>query len=451
MESPTDPRAEGAMRREIGVLVGVLLVINATIGTGIFKTPAKVARDAGTLSAAFAVWIAGAVIALSGAVTIAELAAALPRTGGIYEWLRRAWGDTAAFLFGWTKLTLLIPSAVGSFARLAAEATASLAGLAPDEGRETRTALAFLALCTGANLIGVRASARQQAAITAAKYAGVALLALVGLLAAAPSSGVPVPPNPPPFATTSTFPGCFAALVSVMWAYDGWADLASLSGEVKNPGRSLPKALLAGTVAIAVVYLLANLGYARVLGIEGLRHSTSGANMAAANLARQSLGHAGERLLGALILISCVGGCMSSLLTGSRVFVPLATDGLFLRSLGRLSPRTAVPSRAVLVSAALGGVYVTVRSFEQLTDAFVIGYFPFYVLAVLAVFELRRAAPDLARPFRIPLYPLPPILFLLGAAALLWSGARDVNGNGLVALLVVAAGLPVMWLWRRRR
>lgn len=446
---PADPRSEAALRREVGVVVGVALVVNATIGTGIFKTPAKVARLAGSLEASFAVWIAGALVALAGALTLAELAAAIPRTGGIYEYLRRTWGPNVAFLFAWTKLTLLIPSAVGSFARLAAEATTALLGLAPDAARDTWVALAFLALAAGANLAGVRTSARQQAVITAAKYGGVALLAGIGLFAAAPTTGVPVPDAAPAFAASPSFAGCFAALVSVMWAYDGWADLSSLSGEVRDPGRSLPRALVAGTLAIAVVYLLANVGYARILGLEGLRRSTTGSNMVAANLASLTLGAAGRSLLSAIVLVSCLGGCMSSLLTGSRVFVPLATDGHALRWLGALSPRTAVPSRAVIVGAALGAVYVTVRSFEQLTEAFVVGYFPFYILAVVAVFRLRRTEPSLPRPFRVPLWPLPPLVFLAGAVALLVGAAGDVDRNGLVAFAVVLVGLPVAWARRQ--
>lgn len=447
-----DPRTEGSMRREIGALLGAALVVNATIGTGIFKTPAKVARLAGSTGATLAVWVAGAVIALCGALTLAELAASLPRTGGVYEYLRRAWGDRVAFVFGWAKLTLLIPSAVGSFAKLAAEAATSLLGLAPDARRDARVALGFLALCAATNLLGVRASARQQAAVTAAKYGGVLLLAAVGLFAAVPARAVAVAaPDAQPFAAAASLAGCFAALVPVMWAYDGWADLASLSGEVRDPGRSLPRALVAGTLAVALVYLAANVGYARVLGLDGLRASTTGSNMAAANLATLTLGAAGRRLLSALVLVSCLGGCMSSLLTGSRVFVPLATDGLFVRWLGALSPRTAVPSRAVVVATLLGAAFVLARSFEQLTEAFVVGYFPFYVLAVLAVFRLRATEPGLARPFRVPLYPLPPLVFLAGAGVLLWGAAQDVDANAKAAFAIVLAGLPLGWLWRRLR
>jgi APA family basic amino acid/polyamine antiporter len=434
------------MRREIGALLGVALVINATIGTGIFKTPAKVARLSGSLTAALVTWGVGGIIALAGALSLAELAAALPRTGGIYEFLRRTYGPQVAFLFGWTKLTLLIPSAVGSFAKLGAESLASLAGWAPDAKRDSRVALIFLVACGAANLFGVRTSARQQAAITFLKYLGVALLAVLGLCLV-PSGSVPPPAKPEHFLTVPTLAGCAAALVSVMWAYDGWADLSSLSGEVRDPARSLPRALFAGTAAIVVVYLAANFGYARALGIDGLRNSTTGDHMAAANLASLTVGVYGRRLLSLIILFSCVGGCMSSILTGTRVFVPLATDGLFVGWLGEVSPKTAVPARAVVVATVLGGIYVSVRSFEQLTEAFVVGYFPFYLLAVAAIFVLRIREPELERPFRVPGFPFTPAIFISGALLLLWGAAADVDRTALIAFAVMALGIPVGWAW----
>ena len=248
--SPSELTGEGALRPAIGVGLGVLLVINATIGTGIFKTPAKVARLSGSMSAALLMWVVGGLIALCGALSLAELAAAMPRAGGIYEYLRRAWGDRVAFVYGWAKLTLLIPSAVGSFAKLTAEAAASLFGWAPDSAREAWVSVALVLLCAIANVVGVRSSAIQQAIVTIAKYLGVAFLGFVGLALTARGAPPPSDAAAPHFNASPTLIGCFGALVSVMWAYDGWADLASLAGETRDPGRTLPRALIAGTIAI---------------------------------------------------------------------------------------------------------------------------------------------------------------------------------------------------------
>jgi amino acid transporter len=439
---------ERRLRRDIGPWLAVLVVVNATIGTGIFRVPAKVARLSGGLAPALGLWVVGAMVALCGAMTLAELAAAMPRAGGLYEYLRRAWHPAVGFLFGWTKLTLLIPSAVGSFAKLAAEATAAFFGLDPNPTRDSFFALALIVGCMAVNLLGVRTSVVQQGAVTLVKYLGVAFLAIVGLTFGVRHALTCNIESSPTFATTPTPSGLFLALVSVMWAYDGWADLASMAGEARNPSRTLPRALIAGTLAIAGVYLAANLGYARAIGLDGLRCSTTGSNMAAANLAYVTLGVAGRRILSSLILVSCVGGCMSSLMTGSRVFVPMAADRVFVGALGRVSAR-GVPWLAVVTSGLMGALYVLFRSFEQLTEAFVVGYFPFYTLGVGAVFVLRRREPQLERPFRVPLYPFVPIVFLVGAAVLMIGALGDADRTALLALGLLALGLPIGWLWRR--
>ncbi|WP_169791406.1 APC family permease [Sandaracinus amylolyticus] len=296
----------------------------------------------------------------------------------------------------------------------------------------------------------MRASAVQQALITTVKYAGVLLLAVLGLLAPLVAGAeVPVPADPPAFASAPTAAGVFAALVAAMWAYDGWADLSSLAGETRDPSRTLPRALVLGTLAVGVAYLLANLGYARVLGVEGLRRSTDGSGMAAAHLATLTLGAAGRALLASLVLVSCVGGCMASLLTNSRTFVPMATDGVFVEWLGRVWARTGVPANAIVVGAILGAAYVSSRSFEQLTNAFVVGYFPFYALAVLGLFRMRAKEPDLPRPFRVPLHPLPAIVFLVGAACVMAGAATGLDGSSVIAAVVIAAGVPVSFVWLR--
>jgi APA family basic amino acid/polyamine antiporter len=449
MVTEAAPTNDG-LERQIGLGLAVAIAVNSTIGTGIFRTPAAVAHHTGSLAGAFAVWILGALIALSGALTLAELAARYPRGGGLYEYIRRAYGRPLAFLLGWTKLTLLIPSAVGSFGRLAAEAAAVLFALPPSEARDDLVALAVIGAAALVNLRGVGQAALVQGVVTAVKYAGVAVLAVVGLTSAwrdVPMASVT--------ATAAPAAGAFhlAALVSVMWAYDGWADLAFVAGEVRDPRRTLPRAFFLGVVAIAAVYLAANVGYATTLGYDGLVASTSGANMVAANVVGRVIGEVGRRGLAALILVSCLGGCMASLLTGSRTLVPMATDGLLPAWLGRTSS-AGVPRAAVAIAGTLGAGYVLVRSFEELTDGFVVGYFPFYVLATCAVFLLRRRDPLGPDDYRVPLYPLTPLVFLVGASLLLFGALIDLSGTALGSFGVMAAGVPVGLAWasyQRRR
>lgn len=436
---------EAALRREIGVFAATAIVVNATIGTGIFRTPAQVLRDAGTMEAALAVWVAGAVIALAGALSIAELAASMPRAGGLYEFLRRLYGPRVAFVYGWTKVILLAPSSVGSFALLAADALLSLTGA--DAAYARPVALGVVLVLGALTLGGVHASAIQQTIVTVMKITGVLALGLLGL--ALPYDVAPSEAPTVAFALAPTALGMASGLVAAMWAYDGWADLAALGGETRAPGRTLPRALLFGTLAVAALYLLVNLAYARVLGEEGLRASGSGSAMAAMRLADLTLGETGRRALSGLVLVSTVGGCMASLLTSSRAFVPMATDGVFFRALGAVEPRRGVPRVAVVSTSLLGCAYVLSSSFESLTDAFVVGYFPFYALAIVALMVLRRREPDLARPFRVPLYPLPPLVFLLGAACVLGGAIGDLSVSSAAAFGIMLSGLPASWLYGR--
>ena len=226
---------ERALRPELGLVAAIALVVNATIGTGIFRTPAAVAQHAGSLPAALGVWVLGALVALAGALSIAELSAALPRAGGIYEPLRRAFGPRVAFVYGFAKITLLAPSAVGSFATLASESIEAFLGLRPERAREVGIALGVLALALAINLLRVRSSGAVQAAVTAVKYGGLAVLALAGL--ALPF--IPTDARAPEAHVTAG--GVLAALVSVMWAYDGWADLASVAAETRDAPRTLPR------------------------------------------------------------------------------------------------------------------------------------------------------------------------------------------------------------------
>ena len=437
---------EAKLRRELGIPLAVAVTVTAMGGTGICRLAPTVRGLAGSSTAALCVWMFGGLVSLCGALCMGELSAAMPRAGGIYEYLRRAYGRPAAFWYGWTRLTLLGPSAAGSFARLAAESFDAMCGFPASATRQTAVASAVLITCTLVNLAGVRTASTGQAVLTALKFLGLVLLGLA-CVSAAPATSAPASAA----ASALTLQGAFAGLVSVMWTYDGWADVSALSAEAKQPGRTLPRALFLGTLAVTVAYVLVNVGYTRVLGEAGIAGAGSGADMVAMRAAEQALGAIGRRTLAALVFASCVGACMVGVLTGSRVFVSMAADGLFLSRLGRVSVRNGSPVPAVLLTSTLGIVYLSIRSFEQLTDSFVVGMFPFYILAVLSLFVLRRREPDLPRPFRTPLAPLVAGIFLVGAVGLLWGALGDVHGVAFAAFGVMLAGLPVGFVVARLR
>ncbi len=441
--APADDAHEARLTRRIGWIAATAIVINSTIGTGIFQRPASVVREAGSLEAGFLVWIFGAVIALCGALCVAELAVRFPRAGGLYEPLRQRYGERLAFVYGWAQVALLAPSAIGSFCLLGAGAVGSLLGW--PEGSERPLAIAILIFVVGSALLGTRFSAAQQTSITAVKYAGVITLAVVGL--ALPFTPAVVPPLEEVVVRTEpSAAGLFAALIAAMWAYDGWADLTALAGEVKEPRTTLPRALALGTILVGVAYLLVVAGAGRVLGLEGLRSAGSGANMTAMLVAERTAGSVGRQALALLIAISATGGAMASVLTHSRAFVPMATDGTFFRALGVVSSR-GVPVRALVVLGTLGAIYVASSSFEALTDAFVVGYFPFYALAVVTVLVGRAALPE--GGFRVPLFPVPPVVFLVGAAMVIVGALLELSPSALMAFGVLLSGIPISLLYQR--
>jgi APA family basic amino acid/polyamine antiporter len=438
---------EARLRRDLGTTLAIAVTVNAMVGTGIFRLAPNVLRlvgGSGTL--ALCAWGAGGVISLCGALCMGELAAALPRAGGIYEYLRRAYGPAFAFWFGWTRLWLLGPSAAGSFARLAGESLSAALGFAPSPGRDAQLAILVLVVCTIANLTTVRRASLEQAVLSALKIAGLFALGAACIIGTrAPLEGVVQP------SSLSTGSGAaMAALVSVMWSYDGWSDASTLAGEARNPGRTLPRAFLIGTAVVTLAYVLVNVGYLRILGEAGVASATTGADMVAMRAAQQVFGDAGRRILAALVFASCVGACMVGMLTGSRVFVSMASDGLFLRFLGHVSARNGTPGRAVIMTTVLGIAYLSFRSFEQLTDGFVAGMFPFYVLAVLAIPILRRREPELPRPFRAPLYPLVATVFVAGSGALLWGAFQQLTEVALIALGIMITGLPLGFAFSAR-
>jgi len=416
-------------RRDVGSLDAALVTVGAMIGSGIFYTPAEVARATGSTGRALAAWGLGALLSLLGALTLAEPGAAIPGTGGLYLYLRRAFGPAVAFLFGWAMLVVLVPSSVAFFAGVTARHVAPLLGVG-----EHPVSLAVIAFVTAVNVSGVRHAARLQSVTAALKYVGIALVAL-----AAFAVGAPAPP-----ATTLAHGSIFAAVVPALWAYDGWIDITSIAGEVRDPARVIPRALVLGTLAVALVYLVVVVAYHHALGTAGLAAADAPGNALGARLA----GTAGTRAVGALVAVSCFGGCMIGMLTGTRVIAAMGEEGGALRALA-VTGRAGTPDRAIVATAVLAAAYGRSTQLGRLAEVFVVGAWPFYALGALATIALRRKEPELARPYRVPGYPWTPLLFFAGTAGMLVSFARTSPGLVAVSFAIIALGLPVYALSRR--
>lgn len=433
---------QAGLPRRIGLWSAMAVVVGSTIGSGIFRSPAGIAdRVPGPLPL-LVIWTTGGLFALCGALTLSELASAIPRTGGFYAFLREGWGRLPAFLFGWGQLTVVRAASLGAIAITFAEYFVRVLGfdptVAPYDQYAQYLAAGAIALTATFNVIGVRWGSTAINITTIAKFGGLAFIVLLALAIGWPRTGGHFTPAVPPGSIQA---GAFGlALVSVLWAYDGWADVTYVAGEVTEPQRNLPRAIIGGTLAVMVIYLLANIGYMAVLPIEEIRTS----RLVAADVAERIIGRPGVVFVSTTVMISTFGTLSAVLLTSPRVLFAMADDGMLFRPIARVHPRYQTPYMAIGLVAALGLIFVLLLRFEKLADTFVIAMIPFYALGVAGVYRLRRR-PDYAPSFRTPGYPVVPALFILSVAYLLLNAVMDGGSRawavGIFAVLL--AGIPV--------
>ena len=443
-----DSRA--ALPRRLGLWSAVAVVIGTTIGSGIFRSPASIANRLPGPLPLFTVWVVGGALALCGALTLAEIAGAFPQTGGIYVFLREGWGRLVAFLFGWAELVIIRAAALGAIAITFAEYFLRVLGFDPTkppyDSYAHYVAAVSIVVMALVNIIGVRLSSWVQNVTTIAKYFALVFIVLVALALGLPRTGGHfVPAVPAGSFSVSAFG---LALVSVLWAYDGWADLSFISGEVKDPRRNMPRALILGTVAIVAIYLLANVAYMAVMPVAEIR----GSPLVAADVAQRLIGAGGVAFVSITVMLSTFGTLNGSVLTSPRIWFAMADDGLFFRRVAAVHPRFQTPYVAISIAAALGAAFVLLRTFEQLADTFVTAIIPFYALGVASIYVFRRRA-DYDPPFRTPGYPVVPALFVLATIYLLVNAIMDPAGRwGTLAVMgVTFLGIPVYYLTVGRR
>jgi basic amino acid/polyamine antiporter, APA family len=433
-----------ALPRQLGFWSAVAVLIGSTIGSGIFRSPAGIAnRLPGPLALA-SVWVVGGLFALCGALSLAEVGSAFPRTGGIYVFIREAFGRMPAFVFGWSELVIIRAASFGAIAITFAEYALRVSGhdpaLAPFDSYAHWIAAAAIAVLGFVNISGVRWTSGLLNLTTLAKYGGLLFIIIVALAVGLPRTGGHYTPAAPP--GSFAFGAFGLALVSVLWAYDGWADLSFVAGEVKDPERNVPRALIVGTLAVIGIYLLANLAYLAVLPVSEIRTS----RLVAADVAERLIGPAGVRFVGVTVMLSTFGTLTGSLLTAPRIFFAMADDGLFFRRVAAVHPRFHTPWVAIMISMALGIAFVLLRTFEQLADTFVTAIVPFYALGVASLFVLRRRG-GYAPAFRVPWYPVVPALFVISTVYLLANALIDPSSRWATAAVlgVVVAGVPVYY------
>lgn len=444
------PGPTPGLQRSIGLWSAIAVVIGSTIGSGIFRSPAGIADKLPGPLPMLSSWVAGGIFAICGALTIAEVASALPRTGGVYVFLREGWGKLPAFVFGWGQLVMIRAASLGAIAITFAEYFWRVIGRDPSQQGEVMTVrwiAAFAILLTGSfNIAGVRVGATFTNLTVLAKYGGLLFIILVAFAVGLPQTGGNYAPMIPPGSITVSAFGL--ALVSTLWAFDGWADLAYNGGEVKDPQRNLPRALIGGTLMVIGIYLLANVAYLAVLPIEEIRVS----KLVAADVAQKVIGPAGVVFVSVTVMVSTFGTLNTVLFTSPRIFFALAADGLFFKPVAAVHPKLGTPWVAITLTATLGATFVLLRSFEQLADAFVTAFLPFYFLAVASIFRLRGRA-DYQPSFRCPGYPVVPAVFMLAVLYLLGNAFVQESSRlqTIGVFAVVLTGVPVYYLTVGRR
>lgn len=429
---------EDRLPRNLGLWSAAAVLVGTTIGSGIFRVPSEVARDVGAAGPMLLVWVIGGLVTLTGALSIAELAAALPRSGGIFAYILEAEGRFWAFLYGWSELTVIRASAIGGIASIFAKYLGQFVTLSTQQERYV-AAVTILVIAL-LNYIGISYASALMNVTTILKYG-----ALVGLGLFAFTAGTPAAASAPSTVVVTTS-AILTALVPVMWTYDGWSNLSFIGGEVKNPGRNMPRALILGTSAIVLIYLIVNAAYLYLLPVAEI----AAAERVAATAAQQipMFGAAGAAIIAGIVMVSCFGSVNGSIMTGPRVFFAMSDRGLLFPLVARVSPRFKTPSVAIWLAAALAILYVMQNSFAQLADRFVLGTWPFYALAVAGVFILRRKRPDMPRPYKTFGYPVTPALFLLASVGMMANAIITHPKDNAVTFGIILAGIPVYGAWR---
>jgi amino acid transporter len=438
-----------SLPRRLGLWSAVAVLVGSTIGSGIFRSPAGIADKLPGPLPLLAIWLTGGLFALCGALTLAEVAGAYPRTGGVYVFIREAWGRLPAFLFGWSELVLIRAAALGAISTTFSEYFIRVLGYDPRVAPYSRyvhyVAAAAILLTATFNYVGIKWGALVQNLTTLAKTGALVVIVVLAIAIGLPQTGGHFTPVVPP--GSFTFARFGLALVSVLWVYDGWADVSFVGGEVKDPEKNLPRVLIYGTLIIIALYLLANVAYLSVLPVEEIRHS----KLVAADVAQKLMGAAGVAFVSIAVMVSTFGTLNGSVMTGSRILFAMAADGLLFKPIAKVHRRFQTPGVAIGLEAGLGVLFVLLGTFEQLADTFVTAIVPFYALAVAAIFVFRGRA-GYQPPFRVPGYPAVPAVFIVATILLLGNAIIDPSSRvpTLGVLGVILLGIPVYYVTRSR-
>lgn len=433
------------LERTLGFRDLTLIVVGTVIGSGIFIVPGAVLRQTGgDVGPALLVWFLAGLLSLLGALTYGELGAMEPEAGGLYVYIRDAFGPLPAFLYGWT---LFFVISTGSAATLAVAFTAYLNELIM-LGPVANKAVAVLMIVAVAaiNVRGTRESASVQNWTTGIKVGAILVMSvlLVGVGTGFSGTGAALWPDT---LSLSLLSGIGLAMVGALWAYEGWQYVTFSAGEAVDPQRTFPRAIMVGTAVLMALYLVTNVAYVAALGPAGAAATDS----IAADAVTALLGPAAGNLIAVVILVAMFSAANGLTLTAPRVFYAMSRDGVFFRALAEIHPRFGTPALAIASGAAWSILLALTGTFEQLLTYVIFAGWIFYGLGALSIFVYRRRRPDAPRPFRVPGYPFTPAIFVLAAAAIVVNTLLTQPVQALLGLGVVALGAPAYYVWKIRR
>jgi APA family basic amino acid/polyamine antiporter len=428
-----------AYARRLNTWDAAMIVIGGVIGAGIFITPATVAQNTSSGAQVLVLWAIGGLLTLAGVLCYAELGARRPQAGGIYVYLREAFGLLPAFLFGWTMALINYPGSVAAVASKFATYFCRALGMSRDH--ETPIAVGAIVFIVGINLFGIRAGAWMQNIFTVLKVAAIALLVITGLIVAHNHLGVPLVPEVAHPVSSWAFAG---ALLPVLFAYGGFHYLNDLAGEVRNPQRTLPRALGMGMAGVVVCYLLVNFAYLAGLGHAGLAASIA----PAADLMQRLFGVHGATVIEVGIACSTFGYCSIAIAGGARVLQTMGADGVFFRGTARVDSRTRAPQIALVVLGVWAVVLTLSGTFNQLLNYTTVGEWLGHVFGIATLFWYRKHFIDEPAPYRVPFYPLLPLVFVITVFGVIVASAIHDPGDAGMSLLIIALGVPVYYGWR---
>jgi APA family basic amino acid/polyamine antiporter len=452
------------LARRLGLASAIMVVIGSIIGSGIFLTPQRIAATVEVPGVMLFVWVLTGFLTLAGALTNAEIASAITEPGGQYVFFRVLYGDLTAFLYGWTTFIVYQTGSIAAlavaFARylgyfmdlphldpaLEAWKLPLIGNIAPlaDIGVKL-VAVGAIILVAAVNYVGVQFGGFVQNLFTVLKIASIAAIVVLGFAFGQGSAAHFFPLWGTP-ASGNLLSAIGIAMVATLWSYDGWNSLTYLAGEIKEPQRNIPRALVLGTIAIIVIYVLTNLAYLYVLPIGAIASS----KLVAADVMERVFPGYGGALIAAAVMLSTFGGVNATSLTTARVYYAMAKDRLFFRGMEAVHPRFRTPARALVIQAVWSAILTLTGTFDQLFTYVIFAGWLFYALGAGGIFIMRRKMPNTDRPYRVPGYPVVPILFVIVATWFVINTLVEQTADSMVGLLLVLAGIPFYLYWRKQ-